>query len=151
MELRNKLRDELSWQEHREIREALAWTWVERVFDKDMSAEEKAVVQVSEMIPWWEKTMESVWKFEKWWKSLSDSFDTAWSLLKEWKFSAAISVFLSWLFWKFSLDKWNKKPWEKGEENETAEWKVDIKYQYASSAVSSIFWWEYKKDRKSVV
>lgn len=144
MELRNKLRDELSWQEHREIREALAWTWVERVFDKDMSAEEKAVAQVSEMIPWWEKTMESVWKFEKWWKSLSDSFDTAWNLLKDWKFSAAISVFISWLLWKFSLDKWNKKPWEKGEENETAEWKVDIKYQYASSAVSSIFWWEYK-------
>lgn len=147
IELRNRLREELNWQEQREIREALAWTWVERVFDKDMSAEEKAIAEVWAIIPGWEEAAQNIWKMEKWWKSMSESFDTAWGLLKEGKFMAAIAVFFKWLFWKFSLDEWNKKPGEENESNwsnESLEWNVNIKYQYASSAVSSIFWWEHK-------
>lgn len=127
IELRNKLREELSWKEHREIREALAWTWVERVFDKDMSAEEKAIAEVWAIIPGWEEAAQNIWKMEKWWKSMSESFETAWDLLKQWKFMAAIAIFFKWITWKFSLDEWNKKP---GEENES-NWSNENNDTYA--------------------
>ncbi|NVP17218.1 hypothetical protein HUU51_00725 [Candidatus Gracilibacteria bacterium] len=116
IELRNKLREELSGKEHREIREALAGTGVERVFDKDMSAEEKAIAEVGAIIPGGEEAAQNIGKMEKWWKSMSESFETAGGLLKEGKFMAAIAVFFKGLFGKFSLDEWNKKP---GEENES--------------------------------
>lgn len=124
IELRNRLREELNWQEHKEIREALAWTWVERVFDKDMTPEEKAIAEVWAVIPWAAWVTQKLWWIEKWWKSASDSFSTAWDLLKQWKFMAAIAVFFKWITWKFSLSEWNKKP---GEENESqANWSENI-------------------------
>lgn len=115
--LRNRLREELNWQEQREIRKALAWTWVERVFDKDMTPEEKAIAEVWAIIPGAAWMTQNLGMIEKLWKSASDSFWVAWNLFKEWKFMAAIAVFFKWIFWKFSLDEWNKKPWEENGEN----------------------------------
>lgn len=155
IELRNKLREELSWKEHREIREALAWTWVERVFDKDMTPKEKAIAEVWAVIPWAAWVTQKLWWIEKWWKSASDSFSTAWDLLKQWKFMAAIAVFFKWITWKFSLSEWNKKY---GEENETQASKPDqvnennpdIQYILWINALYALMWKE-KKTTKSIL
>lgn len=152
IDLRKKLQDELTDQEQIEIRETLKWSWVGKIFTKWMTPEEiknniwrDAVVAVV-----WAEGADMIEKWEWYIKSLSDAWETAGKLFEEWKYMAAIWVFLKWLFWGFSLKEWNKKG-EKKEEGKDWEkkWeeKVDSKMQYLGGLkILYLLKWEKKND-----
>lgn len=127
IDLRKKLQDELTDQEQIEIRKTLKWSWVGTVFTKWMTPEEiqdniwrEAIAGVV-----WAEGASIISKWEWYMKSLSDAWETAGNLFNEWKYMAAIWVFLKWLFWSFDLKTWNKKD-EKKEEGKDWEGKVEV-------------------------
>lgn len=142
-DLRKRLQDELTPEEQLEIRETLPNSGVGKVLNKGLTKEERqaeeAHKEVSGII--WEDNAKNLAKAEWYSKSLWDAWDVAGKLFEEGKWIAAIGIILKGLFWQFSLKAWEKKD---GNEEEKQSWKVDIKYQYASSSVSYIFWWESK-------
>ncbi len=127
IDLRKKLQDELTDQEQIEIRKTLKWSWVGTVFTKWMTPEEiqdniwrEAIAGVV-----WAEGASIISKWEWYMKSLSDAWETAGNLFNEWKYMAALWVFLKWLFWSFDLKTWNKKD-EKKEEGKDWEGKVEV-------------------------
>lgn len=157
-DLRKALQEELSPTEQKEMREALPDAGISEVFTKWMTTEEQAVQKAkesaSEML--WEDNTKALQKVEWIWNRLStgmdkigDIFEQKWMMAGIW----AIILMIKWIFsWDFSaldgilnpnISKWDideagKKIWDK------LSGKVDIKYQYSSSAVSYIFWGEEK-------
>lgn len=158
IDLRQKLQKELNENEQKEIRETLKDSWVARVFTKWMTTEEKAIQEAKnnawEML--WEENAKTLQKVEWIWNRLSTWFDKIWDIFSEKWIMAwiwAIILMFKWIFsWDFSaldnilnpnmsksdVDEAGKKVWDK------LSGKVDIKYQYSSSAVSYIFWGEEK-------
>ncbi len=111
---RAKLQEELSWDEQKEMREALPWSWLEKIFSKWMTAQEKIVQswmsEMSKIIPGWEDVVNKIQQASSWGEKISAAMDTAWKLFNEWKIFEAIWVFFSWLFgfynnWDWISDK----------------------------------------------
>ncbi len=145
---------ELEEEDHKKIRKIFEDdSKVKEIFQKWMTDEEKNAVETQKVIAWavWEDTAKSLQKVEWIWNRLSTWWDKVWEVFEQKWFLAwiwAVMLMFRWLFtWDFSnFDKFlnpERKEDVKESENNNSN-KVDIKYQYASSAVSYIFWWESK-------
>lgn len=115
VDLRKKLQDELSEVEQSQIRKTLPDKWVDNIFIKGMTTEERQQLMAKKAMVWvvWAEATQWLWKMESWMKSIGDSFDVAGELFEKWQFMAAFWVILKGLFWQFSLEEWNKKDDEK--------------------------------------
>lgn len=107
-DLRQRLQDELTPQEHWEIRETLQNSWVATVFTKGLSWEEKAIQVAQKEMAWiiWEENTKSIQKVEWIWNRLSTWFDKIWNIFSEkWMMAWiwAIILMFKWIFsWDFS-------------------------------------------------
>lgn len=135
-DLRKRLQDELTPQEHWEIRETLQNSWVATVFTKGLSWEEKATQIAKNEISWiiWEENTKSLQKVEWVWNRLSTWFDKIGHIFNEkWMMAGiwAIILMFKWIFsWDFTqLDellnpkKEEKKDWSQKAPNENIDEK----------------------------
>ena len=105
-DLRQRLQDELTPQEHWEIRETLQNSWVATVFTKGLSWEEKAIQVAQKEMAWiiWEENTQSLQKVEWIWNRLSTWFDKIWDIFSEKWMVAWIWAIILMFKWIFSWD-----------------------------------------------
>ncbi len=158
-DLREELKKNLTESEQIDIRNTLPWTWIDTVFTKWITTADVKDKIWKTVIAWvvWTEIADMAEKWEGYFKNLSDAWETAGKLFDEWKYMAAIGVFLKWLFGGFSLKEWNKIGEEKvewGKKEEDKKWNDKLKeteYSLWLKTLYIISWKEGVKQSNDVL
>lgn len=106
---RISLKEELTPDDEKALREALPDTDVQSYFNDWMTSQEKILLEwqkkLEETIPWWKEVSKKI----DWLKSIQDWWEAASELLEKNDYFWAFKVFFASLAWWFSLEAWHKK------------------------------------------
>lgn len=106
---RISLKEELTPDDEKALREALPDTDVQSYFNDWMTSQEKILLEwqkkLEETIPWWKEVSKKI----DWLQSIKDWWEAASELLEKNDYFWAFKVFFASLAWWFSLEAWHKK------------------------------------------
>lgn len=152
---RISLKEELTPDDEKALREALPDTDVQSYFNDWMTSQEKILLEwqkkLEETIPWWKEVSKKI----DWLQSIKDWWEAASELLEKNDYFWAFKVFFASLAWWFSLEAWHKK-----DEEDNKNWEnSDLKDKWKEIARNSeyIAWarilymigWKELKDKSN--
>ena len=142
---RISLKDELTPDDEKALREALPDSDVQSYFNEGMTTQEKALLEWQKMIdsfiPGWKEISKKI----DWAQSIKNWYEAASELFEKWDYWWAAKIFLASFAWWFSLEAWHKKddPKETEETNTKEKWKeIALSSEYnVWLKILYMIWW----------